>query len=81
MNNDFKDVLVFIVIILVVVFVVVVGVVSWDKSLVRRSCESFGQITNRETKYVEYTYWNYTCVTPTGDGKWINTSALREVVD
>lgn len=60
-----------------ILIVIVMGIVSWDKSQVRVSCQNFGTISNRETKYVQYTYLNYDCITPDNTGKWISVTMLR----
>jgi hypothetical protein len=44
----------------------------------RAACHSFATQTERQTKFVTYTYWSWDCLTPTGDGKWISTDNLRE---
>lgn len=43
------------------------------------ACSSFGEQSNREVKFVDYTYWSWDCLTPTTDGKWISTSRLRDL--
>lgn len=43
------------------------------------SCASFSEATGRETKFVDYNYWAWGCLTPSSDGKWISVKALREV--
>ena len=44
----------------------------------RAACHSFSEQANRETKFVNYTYWAWDCLTPTADGKWISAENLRE---
>lgn len=56
---------------------VIIGT-SIDKSNTRKSCDVFGVISGYETKYVEYTYWNFDCLAKTENGKWLSTSSLRE---
>lgn len=45
----------------------------------KRSCHSFGELSNREVKFVLYTPVTWDCLTPTKDGKWISTSRLRDI--
>lgn len=45
----------------------------------RIECRSFAANTGRDTKFVVYTSFDYgTCLTPSGNGKWIPTDNLRE---
>lgn len=43
-------------------------------------CASFAQETGRETRLADYSFFEWDCVTPGADGKWISTDALRDVV-
>lgn len=43
------------------------------------NCRRFGQETSREVRFVEYTFWSWDCLTPSGAGQWISIDALREV--
>jgi hypothetical protein len=43
-----------------------------------RACIAFGQTSEREVRFTEYTYVAWDCLTPTSDGKWISTTLLRE---
>jgi hypothetical protein len=45
------------------------------------NCEQFGEQTNREVRFVKYNFWNWDCLTPSDDGKWISTDSLREIVN
>ena len=64
---------------LIVIILVVVGVNLWMQSQAEKSCKVFGEVSNRETKYVEYTWWNFSCITPDSNGKWIDISFIRDV--
>lgn len=68
----------------IVFSIVLVGILffmglAFGKSQAYKSCQSFGEISGRETKCVEYTYFNYACITPDSKGKWIDTSLLRDI--
>lgn len=62
-----------------VMFGIGVGVNTISRSQSESSCTAFASETHRETKFVNYTYWDYDCITPASDGKWISTKALRDV--
>lgn len=64
-----------------VLAVIVWGVVCFDKNQIQKSCPKFSESSGYETKYVEYTYWNYACVAKTKGGKWIDSSLLRDISD
>jgi hypothetical protein len=54
-------------------------VVPIGKHYDKAACHTFGDRSNREVRFVTYTYWSWDCLTPTVDGKWISTSRLRDV--
>ncbi len=60
-----------------VMVLVTMGLVSME----RNACERFGQLSNRETHFVKYAFLSYDCLTPSGDGKMISTTLLREITD
>ena len=63
----------------VIISGIVLGVIYGSRHFGRISCETFGEQTRRETRFVIYNSWAVgDCLTPTADGKWISTSALRE---
>ena len=49
-----------------------------EKHYDRAGCHSFADRTGRETRFVEYTYWSWDCLTPSEDGKWISVDNLRD---
>lgn len=51
---------------------------AWGKSQTSKSCDTFAIESDRETKYVEYTYWRYDCLTLTDSGNWISAYNLRD---
>jgi hypothetical protein len=55
--------------------IIMVIIVSFEKSQVRKSCEVFSLVSGRETKYVEYTFWKFDCLTPQNGG-WISSYNL-----
>lgn len=60
----------------------VIGIRAIDVNQTRKVCDRFSLESNRETKFANYTYWSYECLTPSSDGKtWISTNKLREVND
>lgn len=64
-----------------VVAVMVIGALSFIKHQTRIQCEGFSQTANRETRYVEYSYWSFDCLTPDKGDKWISTEMLRSIND
>ena len=59
----------------------IVGGTELDRGFDHRACTAFSGASNRTTKFVEYTYWSWDCLTPTADGKWISTTLLREFAE
>lgn len=43
-----------------------------------RDCRQFAETSNRETKFVHYTWMTWDCLTPAEDGRWIPVDQLRE---
>ena len=43
------------------------------------SCNHFQAITGRQTRWVQYNWFDRDCITPSGHGTWISTSQLRGV--
>lgn len=64
-----------IVLICSVTLVIMTGVYYVDKS----SCHSFGRESNREVRFVKFNFFEWDCLTPTANGKWISTDRLREI--
>lgn len=44
-----------------------------------KNCTAFSVNTGRETKFVDYTWWSWDCLTPTKDGKYIPIDQLRDL--
>ena len=71
--------------VIVVIFVIVIisvsitlGTNAFDKSQLRKACKVFERESNRETKFVEYTFWRRDCLTPSKEeNKWISAFNLR----
>lgn len=61
----------------IVLIVLVVNGVS--KHVEHSKCNQFPEFTGRPTKFVEYNYFNFSCMTQTQDGKWIDIEKLREI--
>jgi len=46
------------------------------------NCPKYGQQYNRDTKFVDYNYFNYGCLARTTDGEgWLPIDQLRDVTD
>ena len=60
---------------------VIVGSTAYSKQQDRIACRVFSEQSSRETRFVIYNYWKWDCLTPSGDGKWISTTALRQFGD
>lgn len=56
-------------------------VVSISSLVDSNTCNQFGSRSNREVKFQRYNYLSWDCLTPSQDGKWISTDALRDMVD
>ncbi len=81
MNDDnFAVVIGFMVIgLIVLIFGIVLVVNRTTHHYDKINCHRFAVNTNRETKFVDYTFWRWDCLTPSGDGKWIPTDQLRDI--
>ena len=68
----------FAVVIATAVFLVMGVVISIGRHYDRQSCHRFEQTTQRPTRFVIYTTFAWDCLTPSGNGKWIPTTNLRQ---
>ena len=57
----------------------IVGGRQIDHHYEQNKCHGFGQATGRVVKWADYSFWNYECLTPSKDGKWVTTDQLREM--
>ena len=76
-----KDLLIVIAVIIIVGAILCcmcLGTNAFQKSQKKQACEVFERESNRETKFVEYTYWQRDCLTPQGD-VWISAYNLRGI--
>lgn len=62
-----------------IIVLVVIGVTYFAKAIDMSQCYKFGEVSGRETKFVQYTAVSWDCLTPQKDGKWISTTLLREI--
>lgn len=44
-------------------------------------CAVYATETGRPTKFVDYNFWDWGCLTPAANGKWISIDALYDEVD
>lgn len=72
-----KDLIVTILIVIAIFLVSLISLNSWNKSQLKKSCNVFAEESNRETKYVEYTFWRYDCLTPQENEIWTSVFNLR----
>lgn len=42
-------------------------------------CDQWALATNRPTKFVDYHFWSWDCLTPDENGKWIPTDRVRDI--
>jgi len=75
---DRFDAIVFVIFCAIVV-VIFLGANSWARHIDKENCHGFGVASGRETKFVDYTFWSWDCLTPTTDGKKIPVKNLREI--
>jgi len=62
----------------VVLLILAFVAVPISKHYAEATCHSFGDRTGREVRFVKYTYWQWDCITPSSDGKWLSTDRLWE---
>ena len=72
-----KDLSIVVFVLIVLVTVMYFGFNIWNRSQLRTSCAVFSKESGRETKFVDYTYWQRDCLTPQDNGKWISVFNLR----
>ena len=65
--------------ILAFVVLIVIGVRQFGHHYDVADCRQFALASERTTKFVDYTFMTWGCLTPTADGRWIDVSKLREV--
>lgn len=66
---------------LIFVATLVVGSVTVSRHYARVACNEFEIQASRETKFVNYHYFAWDCLTPTKNDKWIGTALLRDDAD
>ncbi len=59
-----------------VIFMIFALILSFAKSQTIKTCSVFQQQSGFNTKYVEYTYFNFDCLAEQTDGKWISTDNI-----
>lgn len=74
--NDYIFSILFIGVILVLPFF---GLIAIAKHYNEITCYEFWFASEREVKFVKYTFLSWDCLTPTKDGKYISTSMLRDI--
>lgn len=79
--EDIKDFAGFILIILLLCAGVGWVTASVTAHFDSRECAAYPSTMGRETKFVRYNLMSWDCLTPSADGKWISTEALRELTD
>jgi hypothetical protein len=79
MGDDWVEAIIGLFAIVVICVLIVFGCRMVDHHYQVSVCNGFGQATGREIKFVDYTFWNYECLTPSKDGKWVTTDQLREM--
>ncbi len=77
--SDGQFVVAFIVGVVTFILLVILCVGTGGYYVSKSSCHSFSRQTNREVKFVKYNLVSWDCLTPSGDGKWIPTSQLRDI--
>lgn len=61
----------------VVVILILVGGFWMYTSYRKAACSTFSRESHRETKFVDYGFGNYDCLTLDNNGTWISTYSLR----
>ncbi len=57
-------------------------VATWiDAGYQDRQCSRFGEVTNREVQFRQFSHWSYDCYVRTSDGKWLLKDQMRDMVD
>lgn len=51
----------------------------WARAVADTSCDRYADRTGRETRFVEFAYLSWACLTPAADGRWVSIDQLREV--
>lgn len=78
--DDFLEIVVApLVVIMVFVGGITFGAIKWQHSMDQTACTVFADQSGRETKFVDYNWASWDCLTPQSDGKWISTSNLRDI--
>jgi hypothetical protein len=63
----------------VVTLVVVGGIMRMTRYYDARQCDTYAEQTDRETRFVDWSWQSWDCLTPSGDGHWIPIEQLRKV--
>lgn len=62
----------------IAVFGLMLLIVPISRHVDRNNCHKFATNTNRTTKFVEYNWFQWECLTNTSTGRWIPIDQLRE---
>lgn len=83
MSDAAAEFVVFIGAMLLFLFVLVGGIFLVSRQVSHHidhtNCVAYAQRTGRETRFVDYSFFKWDCLTPSQDGKWLPTDQLREL--
>lgn len=71
--DDLKIILGFI----LMVCLIAVGLRTMSHTYMMRACNVFAKESNRQVKFIDYSYWGSDCLTLQENGQWISTFNLR----
>lgn len=78
--NDIAAGAVGIIALVVLILLVVIGIATPRmQAYDHRQCDRWGESHAREVRWIRYSSWTSTCVTPTDDGRWIDVDSVIEV--
>lgn len=61
------------------VFMLLCAVRQFDRHYAANYCQTFSVQTGRTTKFAQYNFWQYECLTLAKDGKWLPIANLRNL--
>ena len=61
----------------VVVFALVWGIAAFDGAYQHRQCNRFEREAGRDTKYVRFSHWTYTCFVKVNGNKYVTIDQFR----
>lgn len=68
---------IFLTICAVIIFSLAWGIAAFDASYQHRQCNRYSRETGRETKYIKFSHWTYTCYVKVNGNRYVTIDQFR----